>query len=673
MLGPVKDATILTGLDAMTIPLLRRLASGRPGNRIVVIEPDGRHPLLETARATGARIVVASPGSARALRPLLSGRPGPRLRYLYSLRPEAADNEGVLDAAKEVLRQIADPDNPPHLIARIDDPRQAGRWRDEHIAASPLWFEDAISPQETTARALVRQIYRTGARQVLLCGDSTLALAILLEVAQHAWADWELAAAAAIGEARAAAADLNAPALAGAARPGVTPPQVERVVLLDRRATDLRREYLAMAPRPIAEALPAVHARDETWRDHLLACLDGMTAAEAGRTAVVIAGSGSGPAPAPARARAGRARAEHARGREDRRALPGNPGVRAVVRRRGGTGAAFGQPRPFQRAFVVDGGAPEDTWTRIARHWHECFRLRYPAVPGRAKEPTRRPWADQDEFFREDSTLQLGSIMAAVAARGRRWVPSRAVVPGTFIELSDGDLEDVAGQEHARWQERRRKAGWRAAAAGEQDDDNARINRHLRPWADLPGETRDEEREYVRFLLEQLEAVGFMPTLPDGGPGDAADFQRIGEVRATQLTASHAWWTQPAMSCPAPLATGASPMRLAMSARSVTRSSTRLTSYWMAIAGAARAPFAPGRSASRSWFGRWRGEPWRTRATGSCRDRRAYGGRSEPSTSRVATGASPDGGARGRPRLSNCWLRPAQLPHPCRAVPAGRA
>ena len=58
MPGPVKEATILTGLDALTIPLLRRLTSGRPGNRIVVIEPDGRHPLLETARATGARIVA---------------------------------------------------------------------------------------------------------------------------------------------------------------------------------------------------------------------------------------------------------------------------------------------------------------------------------------------------------------------------------------------------------------------------------------------------------------------------------------------------------------------------------------------------------------------------------------------------------------------------------------
>src|ERR1700744_3665476 len=48
----VKDATIFTGLDSLTMPLLRKLAeTGRPG-RIVVIEPDGSHPLLEEARDT---------------------------------------------------------------------------------------------------------------------------------------------------------------------------------------------------------------------------------------------------------------------------------------------------------------------------------------------------------------------------------------------------------------------------------------------------------------------------------------------------------------------------------------------------------------------------------------------------------------------------------------------
>lgn len=56
----VSDATVLTGLDAMTIPLLRQLTpAGRQRNVVVVIEPDGNHPLLDEARSTGARIMIA--------------------------------------------------------------------------------------------------------------------------------------------------------------------------------------------------------------------------------------------------------------------------------------------------------------------------------------------------------------------------------------------------------------------------------------------------------------------------------------------------------------------------------------------------------------------------------------------------------------------------------------
>jgi hypothetical protein len=59
----VKDATVVTGLDAMTIPRLHRLtAAGRPSS-VVVIEPDHSHPLLDEAWATGAQIVVADPRS----------------------------------------------------------------------------------------------------------------------------------------------------------------------------------------------------------------------------------------------------------------------------------------------------------------------------------------------------------------------------------------------------------------------------------------------------------------------------------------------------------------------------------------------------------------------------------------------------------------------------------
>ena len=522
----VKDATILAGLDAMTVPLLHSLTSGGHKNRVVVVEPDGHHPLLEEARSTGARIVVADPTSERVLRPLLNGFRGPQLRYLYALRTAATDNEKILSAAKAVLGDIGDPDNPPHLIARIDDPRHADLWRGEHVGVSPLWFEDAVSPQKPTARALVHQVYRTGARQVVICGDSTLALAILLEVAHHAWEDWELLQAADLGEARAAAADPAALALAQAARPGITLNQVERVVLLDRRAADLLREYVHTSPRPIAAALQDVTARGETWRDHLLGCLDEMTPAQAGRTAVVIADAPS-----------------EASMHEAGRAAQLHPGTPVFVLSRDGagvTGAAFDQLRPFQRALLVDGGPPEDTWTRIARHWHECYRLSHPAGPGGAKKLTRQPWAELPEFIREDNVLQLRSVMTAVVARGRRWVPSRAVLPGSFVELTDTDVEEVARREHSRWYKRRREAGWRPAPAAHHDDD-AKISSNGPGWADLPDQVRAGQREYVRFQLDQLEAVGFMPVLPACGPADAGDYLRIGEVRAERLTAGHAW------------------------------------------------------------------------------------------------------------------------------------
>ena len=93
-------------------------------------------------------------------------------------------------------------------------------------------------------------------RQVLLCGDSTVALVTLLELARHAWERGGLAAAAA-GMARPAA---------GMARPAagsVQPAAVGHVMLLDRRARDLRREYPATSSLSIIQALPGVEVHAE--------------------------------------------------------------------------------------------------------------------------------------------------------------------------------------------------------------------------------------------------------------------------------------------------------------------------------------------------------------------------------------------------------------------------
>jgi hypothetical protein len=515
----VKDATILTGLDAMTLSMLHRLTSaGRPAS-VVVVEPDRNHPLLEEVRTSGAQVVIADPRSPHVLLPLLRGLRGPQLRRLFALRSEMTENEAVLDAAKAVLRTIrTDPDWPPHLAVRIDDPRHADVWRGEHVGSSPLWFEDALSPQESTARTVVDQVLRTRARQVLLCGDSTLALAVLLELSRRAWEHRGLADAAA--SAQTAQPDGSAP-------PGVGPQPIERVVILDGRANDLHREYLATSSPSVAAALPAVEIRQEGWRDHLLPVLDALNPDQAAETVVLITD-------VPAEDslhEAGRAARLH-------------PAVRVMVLISEGAGVAdavFDKLQPFQRTLLVHGQVPEDSWIRISRHWHESYRLAHPVPPGGKKERTRRPWAELDDFIREDNILQLRSIMSAVVRQGRRWVPSRTVRAGSFVELRESELRQVASAEHARWYERRRQAGWRLSRPGEEDDDNIRLNSNLRPWADLPDETRARACREVSTQLRQLEAVGFLPVLPDSGPAEAVRFRRVGEVAAERLANDKTW------------------------------------------------------------------------------------------------------------------------------------
>ncbi len=523
----VRDATIFTGLDTMTMPLLQRLAQTFRPASIVVIEPDASHPLLDQARATGAHVMIGQPSSSRVLLPVIAGSRGCALRRLYALRDDVTDNEAVLDAAQAVLRRYRpDPDRQPHLVARIDDPRHADHWRGWHIGRSSRWFQDALSAHESTASALLDQVFRTAPRQLLLAGDSTLALAILRELARRAWERRQLAGAAAkagTGIAPPTEADQQLAA----------PLPVQRVVLLDRRAEDLRREYLATSPPPMVRALCEVDAEAVSWKDQLLATLDAMPPAAGAETTVIVAETLS-------------ERGMHEAGRVARL----HPGIPVFVLSSDGagtSGAIFDLLHPFQRALLVDGQLPEDTWTRVARHWHECYRLSHPPRPAEPRTLTSRPWDDLDSFIRQDNILQLRSIMTEVVARGRRWVPSRAVVPGSFIEPSEPDLEAIARAEHTRWYERRLGAGWsagEAAGAGVRRKAAPRqtlVNSRVVPWADLPAQARSQAVDYLRSQLAQLEDVGFMPVVPPGGPPEAAEYRRTGTVRARRLNARRPW------------------------------------------------------------------------------------------------------------------------------------
>ncbi|MGH3158823.1 MAG: hypothetical protein ACRDNF_19945 [Streptosporangiaceae bacterium] len=520
----VRDAVIFTGLDAMTFPLLSLLSeTGRPAS-IVVIEPDGNHPLLDDARATGARVMIGQPASPRVLLPIIAGGHGCALRHLYALRDDVSENEAILAATMKILdRYRPDTEEQPHLIARIDDPRHADHWRGWHVGTASRCFEDALSAFETTACMLADRIYRTEAAQLLLCGDSTLALAVLRELARRAWERQELVRASATGR----AAHPGEVSLDEAARRSLAPLPLRSVLLLDARAADLRREYLATSPPPIAAALPTVRADPRPWEGQLLSLLDDLPPTEAAATVVLITDSLT-------------ERGRHEAGRVAR-LHPDTPLFVPMSAGSGRTGAIFDMLQPFQQAFLVAGKVPEDVWTRVARHWHECYRLSHPPVPGDPRSVTGRPWAELDGFIRQDNILQVRSIMAEVVDQGRQWVPSRAVTPGSFIEFTDGELEEVARAEHARWYQRRLAAGWTAAGNGMAASSAGLVNRRVLAWPELPAADRLASIGYLRSQLARLEDAGFVPIVPEGGPDRASEFHRVGTVRARRLRSSRRW------------------------------------------------------------------------------------------------------------------------------------
>ena len=217
----------------------------------------------------------------------------------------------------------------------------------------------------------------------------------------------------------------------------------------------------------MSQALPAVVPQPDPWQEQLLAMLDDMTPATAAQTTVVIADRLSDGT-------------MHEAGRVARL----HPAVPVFVLTSDGAGTSDAIFDTAAALPTESAGGRRGAVGRVdpgGRHWHECFRLRHPAVPGDPRAMTGRPWGALDEFIRQDNILQLRSIMTAVVERGRRWVPARSVAPGSFIELSEHDLAQIARAEHTRWFRRRLAAGWSADGCRPPGEDEGTARRSSTP------------------------------------------------------------------------------------------------------------------------------------------------------------------------------------------------
>ena len=560
-----------------------------------MIEPDASHPLLDDARATGVRVMIGQPALRGCCCRSSPAAAAARCGGCTHCASDVAENEAVLAAAKTVLRRYRPDPEPPAAPGRAHRRSPARR----PLARLRTSAGPAAVVRGRPQRARVDRVRpgsisscAPGPGSVLLCGDSTLALAILRELARRAWERRELAEAAAIGRAdrpgRRARLPLQQRAAAGPAGRGPAP----RIPRHLARRPSPGPCAIDTEPRPVAG-----HAARHAGCD---------AAGRGAETAVVVADVPD-------------ERGMHEAGRVAR-LHPGTPVFVLTSDGAGTSGAIFDQLQPFQRALLVDGEVPEDTWTRVARHWHECYRLSHPPAPGDPRALTRRPWADLDDFIRQDNILQIRSIMTAVVARGRRWVPGRAVVPGSFIELSEHDLEAVARAEHTRWYRRRLAAGWSPEPSPTAARDG-RIQTTAReqPCGPLGGASPGRAQPGRRLSPVTARPAGGRGFHADRAPGrapGAADFRRIGTVRARRLHARRPGRAGPATNCSG----DAGDWRVVDDAgdeRTVRdRPSGTATRRWAGRSGGGPAPSAPGRSARPWCCGRWRAGRWPGPGTG---------------------------------------------------------
>lgn len=148
---------------------------------------------------------------------------------------------------------------------------------------------------------------------------------------------------------------------------------------------------------------------------------------------------------------------------------------------------------------LIEGGAGE----QLARSIHEDYLASREASGGSSS--LVRPWDDLDDAERDSSRAAADAIVERVAALGYELVPLRrwGAVEAVF---SDGEVERLAAEEHARWRSERESAGWRWGAVR---DDATRTNPLLVEWDELDDVAREQNLRSAAALPELLARAGF--------------------------------------------------------------------------------------------------------------------------------------------------------------------
>ena len=140
----------------------------------------------------------------------------------------------------------------------------------------------------------------------------------------------------------------------------------------------------------------------------------------------------------------------------------------------------------------------------LGRAIHDAYRRNQQQTKA-ADDPAMRPWEELNEDLRESNRQQADAIAAKLHHIGCELRPVVGPAPAPFA-FTDEEVELLAEMEHERWVEERRAAGW---VSGPERDVERKITPYLAPYAELPEDVKEWDRQAVRAIPEILTAAGF--------------------------------------------------------------------------------------------------------------------------------------------------------------------
>jgi voltage-gated potassium channel Kch len=141
----------------------------------------------------------------------------------------------------------------------------------------------------------------------------------------------------------------------------------------------------------------------------------------------------------------------------------------------------------------------------LARQSHEVYLAKRSRAPDFGSRPADRPWRQLAEPYRQASRAHIDGMVDQLRAVWYLIEPLYDWDEPT-LKLDQESVEAMAELEHLRWCRERQASGWRY---GTPRDDARKRHDLIVPWANLPEEAREIDREFIRRRPAILARAGF--------------------------------------------------------------------------------------------------------------------------------------------------------------------